>query len=226
MKLFLLLTSFLFNVSTWALVDIEENGHNIESPQTNLRLSVADDVPQVILTSNEVTASTDGSTCLVKLVEFCVNTYDQGDANNRLEYEFYINGKRYWPVRSHVSLQRGCRAFKNLPVKSIPVGIMKFKTVEKDPGLFDKDDIAYAVKLISPSCAGGPITMKTTEGNVATFELHKTPKCMKWCLHQKWIGCKYFPNCPVGYTKTRYENGPCYMGSQRIVCEQRYRCPC
>ena len=59
MKLFLLLTSFLFNVSTWALLDMEENGHDIESPLTNLRLSVADDVPQVIQTSNDVTASTD-----------------------------------------------------------------------------------------------------------------------------------------------------------------------
>ena len=92
MKLFLLLTSFLFNVSTWALVDIEDNGHDIESPLTNLRLSVADDVPQVILTSNEVAASTDGSTCLVKLVKFCINTYDQGNANNRLPLNARLSG--------------------------------------------------------------------------------------------------------------------------------------
>ena len=64
MKLFLLFISFLFNVSTWALVDLEDNGHNIQNPRTNLRSFVADDLPQVILTSNEETPTTESEPAL------------------------------------------------------------------------------------------------------------------------------------------------------------------
>ena len=245
MKLFLLLTSFLFNASTWALVDIEDNGHGIESPLTNLRLSVADDVPPVILTSNEVTASTDGSTCLVKLVRFCITTWDGTGSEH--EYEFYINGHRYYPNSGYVKLNRGCHSFNNLPVKSIPAARMELKTVEKDFGWLNRDDVAKAVRTIPSSCAGGPFNMKTSEGNTAVFELHAPPtasptaspsstptsaptpsptKCMKWCRDEKWIGCRWWPKCPSGYKYVRHENGPCRFGTRRIVCAKSWRCPC
>ena len=233
MKFFLLLTSFLFNASTWALVDIEDNGHGIESPLTNLRLSVADDVPPVILTSNEVTASTDGSTCLVKLVRFCITTRD--GAGSQHEYEFYINGHRYYPNSGYVKLNRGCHSFNNLPVKSIPAARMELKTVEKDFGWLNRDDVAKAVRTIPSSCAGGPFNMKTSEGNTAVFELHAPPtsaptpsptKCMKWCRDEKWIGCTWWPKCPSGYKYVRHENGPCWARTYRIVCAKSWRCPC
>ena len=248
MKLFLLLTSFLFNVTTWALVDIEDNGHDIQSPLSNLHSSVADDVSQVILTSNEVTVSTDGSTCLVKLVKFCISTWDHLGGKQH-EYEFYINGSRYYPSSGYKFLDRGCHSFQNTPVTSIPAGKMTLKTIEKDIGFLDKDDIATAEKAIPSSCAGGPLRMKTSEGNTAVFELYAPPtasptsspsssptpvptpsptKCIKWCSRQVHLRCHPFQKCPHGYWKAPYNPniGNCYWGTKRFVCQQNYQCPC
>jgi len=37
--------------------------------------------------------------------------------------------------------------------------------------------------------------------------------------HQYWSDCTYFPSCPDGYTLDRNENGPCWLGTTRIVCD-------
>ena len=50
-------------VPTWDIFVVKVNGYDIQSSLTNLRSSVADDVEQVILTSNEVAAS---QKCTVK----------------------------------------------------------------------------------------------------------------------------------------------------------------
>ena len=42
-----------------------------------------------------------------------------------------------------------------------------------------------------------------------------------------WTSCDYGPKCPRGYDHLRWENGPCWMGTQRRVCRKykSYVCP-